>query len=414
MNTGDRNGGQGAMRESDNPLLSGLPLLHDLPELDGASVLVRVDFNVPLRVCADEAPTVVDDFRIRAALPTLNYLLDQGANVTACTHLGRPEGAPDPRWDLGPVREELSRLAPQVELLENLRFDPGEVADDPGFVEKLINGHDAYVNDAFGVSHRSHASVVGPPTRLPSAAGFLLQREIEALGAVLGTPARPFVAVVGGAKVADKLGVLKALLNRVDALVVGGGMAFTFLAAAGHDVGGSMVDVDRIPDSAALLQSGKPIFLPTDIVALEPGATFGCDCSGGEVRTLGDDIPDGWQGLDIGPATIEAYAHEIGSAGTVVWNGPMGVFEDARFCAGTAGVAKAVAECPGFTVVGGGDSAAAVDELGLEKQISFISTGGGASLELLEFGDLAGLAALRSAPNAPAIEDRPRSSPLSR
>jgi phosphoglycerate kinase len=390
-----------------NPLLQGLPLLDDLPDLDGASVLVRVDFNVPLRLCADEPGTVTDDFRIRAALPTLDYLLAQGASVTACTHLGRPGGAPDTRWDLGPVREELSRLAPQVELLENLRFDPGEVDNDPAFVEKLINGHDAYVNDAFGVSHRAHASVVGPPTRLPSAAGFLLQREIEALGELLGAPAHPFVAVVGGAKVADKLGVLEALLDRVDALVVGGGMAFTFLAAAGHDVGGSMVDGDRVADCAALLQSGKRILLPTDIVALEPGAEFGCDCSGGEVRTVGEDIPDGWQGLDIGPDTIEAYRREIEPAGTVLWNGPMGVFEDARFGSGTAGVARAVAGCAGFTVVGGGDSAAAVDELGLGDQISFISTGGGASLELLEHGDLPGLAALRGAPNAPASSDRP-------
>ena len=395
----------------DNPLLNGLPLLHDLPDLDGASVLVRVDFNVPLRLCAGEPPSVTDDFRIRAALPTLNYLLDHGAKVTACTHLGRPEGAPDARWDLGPVRDELSRLAPQVELLENLRFDPGEVQNDAGFVEKLINGHDAYVNDAFGVSHRSHASVVGPPTRLPSAAGFLLQREIEALGALLGSPARPFVAVVGGAKVAEKLGVLKALLQRVDSLVVGGGMAFTFLAAAGHDVGGSLVDRERVADCRALLASGRSILLPKDIVALEPGAAFGSDCSGGEVRTLGDDIPDGWQGLDIGPATVEEYAREIGTAGTVLWNGPMGVFEDARFCAGTAGVARAVSECAGYTVVGGGDSAAAVDELGLEDRIDFISTGGGASLELLEHGDLAGLAALRGAPNAPAVADAPRPGP---
>ena len=385
-----------------NPLLQGLPLLHDLPDLDGASVLVRVDFNVPLRMCDDAPATVTDDFRIRAALPTLEYLLARGAKVTACTHLGRPSGAPDARWDLGPVRDELSRLAPQVELLENLRFDPGEELNDATFVDKLVNGHDAYVNDAFGVSHRTHASVVGPPTRLPSAAGFLLQREIEALGGLLGTPARPFVAVVGGAKVGDKLGVLKALLQRVDALVVGGGMAFTFLAAAGHDVGGSLVDRDRIGDCADLLRSGRPILVPTDIVALEPGAEFGCDCSGGEVRTVGDDIPDGWQGLDIGPATIAAYADRIEGAGTVLWNGPMGVFEDARFCSGTAGVARAVAECPGFTVVGGGDSAAAVDELGLADQISFISTGGGASLELIEYGDLPGLAALRGASNAPA------------
>ena len=395
------------MSESEeNPLLDGLPLLGDLPDLDGTSVLVRVDFNVPLRPCEGEPSKVTDDFRIRAALPTLEYLLARGATVTACTHLGRPKGAPDVRWELGPVREELARLAPQVELLENLRFDPGETANDTAFVEKLVNDHDAYVNDAFGVSHRSHASVVGPPTLLPSAAGLLLEKEIESLGRLLGSPDRPFVAVVGGAKVADKLGVLKALLHHVDALVVGGGMAFTFLAAQGHDIGGSLVDLDRIDECRQLLASGTPILLPTDIVALEPGAPFGCDCTEGTVRTVGVDIPDGWQGLDIGPESVAAYASCIAGAGTVLWNGPMGVFEDSRFSAGTAGVAAAMAACPGYTVVGGGDSAAAVDELGLEHEISFISTGGGASLELLEFGDLPGLAALRGASNAPAPRTR--------
>jgi phosphoglycerate kinase len=387
--------------ESENPLLDGLPLLGDLPDLDGASVLVRVDFNVPLRPCADDTYSVTDDFRIRAALPTLNYLTEHGAKVTACTHLGRPGGAPDARWDLGPVREELARLAPQVELLENLRFDPGEKHNDPAFVDKLINGHDAYVNDAFGVSHRSHASVVGPPARLPSAAGLLLQREVEVLGGLLGTPERPFIAVVGGAKVADKLGVLEALLDRVDLLIVGGGMAYTFLVAAGHDVSDSLVDEDRIDECAALLASGRPILLPTDIVALEPGAEFGCDCTDGQVRVVGVDIPSGWQGLDMGPATVESFARQIGTAATVLWNGPMGVFEDARFNAGTAGVARAVAASDGFTIVGGGDSVAAVCELGLADDISFISTGGGASLELLEYGDLPGLAALRGAVNAP-------------
>ena len=391
------------MSESEeNPLLDGLPLLGDLPDLDGASVLVRVDFNVPLRPCEGEPSVVTDDFRIRAALPTLEYLVERGASVTACTHLGRPKGAPDVRWELGPVREELARLAPKVELLENLRFDPGETANDPAFVEKLVNSHDAYVNDAFGVSHRTHASVVGPPTMLPSAAGLLLEKEIDSLGRLLGTPDGPFVAVVGGAKVADKLGVLQALLHHVDALIVGGGMAFTFLAAQGHDIGGSLVDRDRIDECRALLASGTPIFLPTDIVALEPGAAFGCDCKSGEVRTVGADVPDGWQGLDIGPESVAAYAECIAGAGTVLWNGPMGVFEDERFSAGTAGVAAAVAACPGYTVVGGGDSAAAVDALGLDHEISFISTGGGASLELLEFGDLPGLAALRGASNAPA------------
>lgn len=391
------------MTESDtNPLLRGLPLLSDLPRLDGASVLVRVDFNVPLRTCDSEPISVSDDFRIRSALPTFDYLLEHGASVTACTHLGRPQGAFDVRWEMGPVRDRLAELAPKVQLLENLRFDPGEAANDPAFVEKLINGHDAYVNDAFGVCHRAHASLVGPPAQLPSAAGFLLQREIEVLGSLLGTPSRPFVAVVGGAKVADKLGVLTALLDRVDALVVGGGMAFTFLAAAGYDVGGSMVDVDRISDCKALLASGKSILLPSDIVALEPGAAFGCECRAGEVKTVGQNVPAGWVGLDIGPQTVDAYRQLIASAGTVLWNGPMGVFEDERFNAGTTGVAEAVAECSGFTVVGGGDSAAAVDALQIEDRIDFISTGGGASLTLLEHGDLPGLAALRSAPNAPS------------
>ena len=390
-----------------NPLLQGLPLLGDLPPLDGASVLVRVDFNVPLDSSESGTPTVSDDFRIRAALPTLRYLLERGACVTACTHLGRPDGVPDARWDMTPVRERLAELAPQVQLLDNLRFDAGECANDPAFVDKLVNSHDAYVNDAFGVSHRAHASVVGPPKYLPSAAGLLLQREVDVLGGLLGEPQRPFVAVVGGAKVTDKLGVLAKLLDRVDALLVGGGMAFTFLAAAGHDVGSSMVDHDRIEQCAALLAGGARILLPSDIVALEPGATFGCGCDQGEVLITGDDIPKGWVGLDIGPATIQTYAEVIAGAGTVLWNGPMGVFEDDRFCAGTTGVAHAVADCAGFTVVGGGDSAAAVDSLGIEDRIDFISTGGGATLELLEHGDLPGLAALRGAVNAPGQSTSP-------
>ena len=390
-----------------NPLLQGLPLLGDLPPLDGASVLVRVDFNVPLDSSESGTPTVSDDFRIRAALPTLRYLLERGARVIACTHLGRPDGVPDARWDMTPVRERLAELAPQVQLLDNLRFDAGECANDPAFVDKLVNSHDAYVNDAFGVSHRAHASVVGPPKYLPSAAGLLLQREVDVLGGLLGEPQRPFVAVVGGAKVTDKLGVLAKLLDRVDALLVGGGMAFTFLAAAGHDVGSSMVDHDRIEQCAALLAGGARILLPSDIVALEPGATFGCGCDQGEVLITGDDIPKGWVGLDIGPATIQTYAEVIAGAGTVLWNGPMGVFEDDRFCAGTTGVAHAVADCAGFTVVGGGDSAAAVDSLGIEDRIDFISTGGGATLELLEHGDLPGLAALRGAVNAPGQSTSP-------
>jgi phosphoglycerate kinase len=234
----------------------------------------------------------------------------------------------------------------------------------------------------------------------------LLEREITALGQLLGQPASPFVAVVGGAKVADKLGVLQALIDHVDALIVGGGMAFTFLAAHGHAVGASLLDAERIDDCKELLGKGKPILLPTDIVALEAGAAFGRGETAGEVRMVGADVPEGFMGLDIGPDTIAAYGECLSSAGTVLWNGPMGVFEDARFSAGTAGVARSVAACSGYTVVGGGDSVAAIGELSLEDQIDFISTGGGASLELLEFGDLPGLAALRGAPNAPGGDAR--------
>jgi len=385
-----------------NPLLAGIPLLGDLPDLHGRRVLVRVDFNVPLRDSVDGTRTVADDFRIRSALPTIHYLLERGARVRACTHLGRPHGAPEPQWDLAPVRAVLAELAPEVELMENLRFDPGEEGNDAAFLHRLVDGCDAYVNDAFGVSHRAHASIVGPPTLLPSAAGYLVQREIEMLGTLFGRPRRPFVAVVGGSKVADKLGVLTALADRADALVVGGGMAFSFLAAAGHDVGGSLVDTDHLERCAALMASGVRLLLPTDTVALEPGAPFGPGCDGdAEVRVVGQEIPAGWRGLDIGPQTIAAYTREIAGAGTVLWNGPMGVFEDPRFARGTAEVAAAMATCPGFTIVGGGDSANAVDELGLCGEIDFISTGGGASLELLEHGDLPGLEALRLAPNAP-------------
>ena len=394
---------------STNPLLDGLPGLEDLPSLDGASVLVRVDFNVPLREGADGGVEVADDFRIRAALPTLTHLTSRGARVTACSHLGRPKGAPDPRWGMEPVRARLAELAPGVDLLDNLRFDPGETADDPTFVARLVDGHDAYVNDAFGVSHRAHASVVGPPRFLPSAAGSLLRREIEVLGSLLGDPPRPFVAVIGGAKVADKLGVVASLLERVDAVVVGGGMAFTFLAAAGHDVGTSLVDDEHLEECGRLLSLGKPILLPSDVVTLPTGQPFGAGCGeegDAEVAIVGQDVPDGRCGLDIGPATAAAYAAEIAGAATVLWNGPMGVFEDERFASGTRAVAEAVAACPGFTVVGGGDSARAVDELGLEDRIGFVSTGGGASLELLEHGDLPGLVALRGAPNAPAGHGR--------
>jgi phosphoglycerate kinase len=373
-----------------------LPQLEDLPDPAGKRVLLRADFNVPL------APdrTVADDLRIRAALPTIRWLLDAGAHVTACSHLGRPKGAPDPRYAMEPVRRRLAELAPEVELMENLRFDPGEEANEPAFVDTLVKDHELYVNDAFGAAHRAHASIVGPPARLPSAAGRLLSREVEVLGGLLEKTARPFVAVLGGAKVSDKLGVIEALLERVDAIVVGGGMCFTFLRALGHRTGDSLVEEDQIEVCRRLLDAGHRIVLPSDIVALGPGGEIGNPSAGGEVRQLGRTLPDGWRGLDIGPGSAAEFTDEIGAARTVLWNGPMGVFEDPRFKAGTAAVAHAVAECRGFTVVGGGDSAAALADLGLADEVDHLSTGGGASLEFIEHGDLPGLVALREAPNA--------------
>lgn len=385
-------------------LLRGLPLLEDLPPVEGRRILVRTDFNVPLAQDAAGRTVVADDFRIRMALPTLTWLRQRGAAVTACSHLGRPAGEPDPRWSMDPVRERLEELCPGVELTENLRFFPGEKANDPAFVRQLVEGFHGYVNEAFGVAHRRHASVVGPPAFLPSAAGRCLAREAEVLGGLLGSPARPFVAVVGGSKVGDKLGVLRALAERVDTLALGGAMAYTFLAAMGHDVGDSLVDLARIEDCRRLLASTEvTILLPVDSVALEPGATFDEGAGGGRgagTKVTGRDMPDGWRGADIGPETAATFAEAIATAGTVLWNGPLGVVEDDRFAAGTRRVAEAVAACRGFTVVGGGDSARALDHLGLAGRIDFVSTGGGALLELVEQGDLPGLAALRGAPNA--------------
>ena len=297
---------------------------------------------------------------------------------------------------MGPVRARLAELAPGVALLDNLRFDPGEKANDPAFVDRLVRGFDCYVNDAFGVSHRSHASIVGPPGRLPSAAGRLLAREVEALGGLLAHPARPFLAVVGGAKVMDKLGVLRSLLDTVDRLIVGGGMAFTFLAAQGHTVGASLFDPSAVSTCRALLdEAGDKVLLPSDVVVRR--MTTGGD---EQVDVVGSDVPEDSMGLDIGPKTAEIFAAAVAEAETVFWNGPMGVFEDPRFAAGTYAVAEAIAGGCGFSVVGGGDSVAALDQLGLASRVSFVSTGGGASLELLEYGDLPGLTALRRASNA--------------
>ena len=370
-----------------------LPQLEDLGDLSGRRVLVRCDFNVPL-----SDGVITDDMRIRAALPTLRYLIGAGAAVTACSHLGRPGGRPDPAFAMDPVRERLADLVPSVSLLENLRFDPGETADAPEFVAQLVEGQDAYVNDAFGASHRSHASIVGPPRHLPSAAGRLLALEAQVLGGLRTSPRRPFLAILGGAKVSDKLGVIDSLLDVVDELIVGGGMCFTFLAARGARVGSSLLEEDMIGICAGLLDSGAPIRLPIDITALGPGGVIGDPTAGGEVRQVGTSMPDGWMGLDIGPGTAVEFCDLIAEAGTVLWNGPMGVFEDARFAAGTRTVADAVAECRGFTVVGGGDSAAAARQFGVDDRIDHVSTGGGAALELIERGDLPGLAALRDGP----------------
>ena len=367
-----------------------VPQLEDLGELTGRRVLVRCDFNVPL---ADGV--ITDDLRIRAAVPTLRYLTDAGAHVTACSHLGRPAGTADQTYVMKPIRARLAELIPGVELLENLRFDAGETVDDPVFVEQLIEGQDAYVNDAFGASHRTHASVVGPPRFLPSAAGRLLAREVEVLGGLRNSARRPFVGIMGGAKVSDKLGAIEALLDVVDELIVGGGMCFTFLAAQGANVGSSLFEEDMVETCSRLLASGAPIRLPLDITALGPGGKIGDPAAGGEVRQVGTSMPDGWMGLDIGPGSAVEFCDLIAEARTVLWNGPMGVFEDERFAAGTRTVAEAVADCRGFTVVGGGDSAAAARQFDVDDRMDHVSTGGGAALELIEKGDLPGLAALR-------------------
>ncbi len=363
-----------------------IPTLEDLEQqlggLAGKRILVRTDFNVPL-----DGETITDDFRIRAALPTITWLIERAATVVTASHLGRPKGAPTPKYSMEPVRRRLAELAPGVELLENLRFDPGEEANDGGFAKRLVDGIDGYVNDAFGASHRAHASIVGPPRYVPSAMGRLLQREVEVLLALRESPKRPFVAILGGAKVSDKLGVIEALLDTVDSLVIGGAMCFTFFAAQGRSIGESLFEPDQVETCTRLLGSGKQIYLPTDIIGLD---------ADGNVSTWGTRVPDGGKGLDIGPGSAAEFADVITEARTVFWNGPMGMFEDERFAAGTRTIAEAVAATKAFTVVGGGDSAAALAEFGLDDDVDHVSTGGGASLELLELGDLPGLAALRT------------------
>jgi phosphoglycerate kinase len=366
--------------------MTSIPTLESLGDVAGKRVLVRTDFNVPLEYATDGTARITDDFRIRAALPTIEWLTSRGAQVVCASHLGRPKGAPEPKYSMAPVRERLAELAPGVELLENLRFDAGEEGNDPAFTARLIEGADMYVNDAFGASHRAHASIVGPPQHLPSAMGRLLAREVEVLLGLRDKPNRPFVAVLGGAKISDKLGVVEALLNTVDALVIGGAMCFTFFAAQGKPIGDSLFEPEQVETCAKLLASGATIHLPDDIVGLDAQGNF---------ATYGSRLPEGAKGFDIGPGSAAAFTDVIMDARTVFWNGPMGMFEDDRFAAGTRTVAQAMADTKAFTVVGGGDSAAALAQFRLDDEVDHVSTGGGASLELLELGDLPGLAALR-------------------
>ena len=390
-----------------------IPLLDDL-DVAGRRVLVRADLNVPL-----DAGEVADDLRIEASVPTLRHLLDSGARVVVCSHLGRPKGQVRDELRLAPVARRLSeRLGSEVlaasdvvgddarakveamsdgdvVLLENLRFEPGETANDAGFADALASFADAYVDDAFGAAHRAHASVVGVPQRIDDvAAGRLMAAELTTLSRLLESPEPPFVGILGGAKVSDKLGVIRNLLEPLDSLLIGGAMCFTFLVARGIDVGGSRVEEDQVGTCRQLLteaeDAGTQLLLPDDVVV---AAAFEADA---EHRTVGvDEMPEGWLGLDVGPRTVERYASVIEGARTVMWNGPLGVFEWEPFAAGTKGIAEAVARCDGFTVVGGGDSAAAIRGMGLDDQVSHVSTGGGASLELLEGAELPGVVALR-------------------
>jgi phosphoglycerate kinase len=357
---------------------------------------VRVDFNTPLHL-VDGRYEVTDDFRIRAAVPLFQDLMDRGAQVVACTHVGRPQGHYDERYSVEPMRRRLDELCSGVELMENLRFDPGEESNDEEFGRLLVKGFDYYVNEAFGVSHRPHASVMAPPQYLASAAGPNVLSEVRTLLSVLEAPQHPFVAVIGGAKVADKLALIARLVDRADQVIIGGAMTFTFWRALGHEVGDSMVDESKIDACTKLLASGK-VMLANDAWGLATGASFGPQGGDDEPRLFGQDISDGWMGLDIGPASAQRFADLILGAKTVLWNGPMGVFEDPRFAHGTKVLAHAVATSDAVSVIGGGDSSAALAKFGLCDQVSFISTGGGASLELLQFGDLVGLRALRECP----------------
>jgi phosphoglycerate kinase len=368
----------------------------------GKRVLVRADLNVPL-----DGGVIADDTRIRRAMPTVELLLDRGAKVTLCSHLGRPKGRPDPALSLRPVADRIAELLGRpvafgdeqgdLRLLENLRFDPREEANDPSFARELADDNDEYVDDAFGAAHRAHASTEGVAHLLPASAGLLLAAELDAFHRILDEPDHPFVVVIGGVKVADKIGVIDRFTELADTILIGGAMAFTFFAARGVGVGASRhEDADgqeiarrAIADAAA---RGCELVLPVDVIVAD---RFAADA---DYRTVdADAIPDGWMGLDVGPRTVQLYAQRLGAAKTIFWNGPMGVFELEPFAGGTIGIADAVADSGAVSVVGGGDSVAAVNRAGVAERITHVSTGGGAALELVEGHELPGVAALEKA-----------------
>ena len=380
--------------------------------VESKKVLVRCDFNVPLK-----DGVITNDKRIVAALPTIQYLVAHHAKVILCSHLGRPKGQFLPEFSLAPVAERLSELLNQpvkmasdvigdnakemaaslkdgeVMLLENVRFHKEETKNDPEFSKQLAALAEVYVNDAFGTAHRAHSSTAGVAEYLPAVCGHLIQKEISVMGAALNNPKRPLVAILGGAKVSDKIGVINNLLEKVDTLIVGGGMAYTFFKAQGHTVGSSLCEDDKVELAQEMLQKAKDrgvkFLLPVDN---KVGDKFAEDCQNKIVD--GQDIPDGWMGMDIGPKTIELFCDAVKDAGTVIWNGPMGVFEFAEFAQGTLEVAKAIAASGAISIIGGGDSVAAVTKLGFSDKMTHISTGGGASLEFLEGLELPGIAAL--------------------